>query len=144
VPKSLAAKNDHLALVFNATGIPGLAEDWGISPLANLHVSLHTDSPGEAGTQATNEIAYGGYGRVAVARTTGGWAVSAGQVTPAADIVFPACVSGGPVTATYAAIGFDPTGAGKVLYYGPVNPAIVVSSGVTPQLDAGSAIILEG
>lgn len=25
---------------------------------ANLYISLHTDDPGEAGTQATNETAY--------------------------------------------------------------------------------------
>ena len=37
----------------------------------SFYVSLHTSDPGEAGDQSTNEIAYTGYARVAVARTSG-------------------------------------------------------------------------
>ena len=51
------------------------------------------------------------YARVAVARTTGGWTVTANAVENAAEVAFPAA-TGGSGTATHFGIGTDSTGAG--------------------------------
>ena len=113
-------ENDLLKLIFNATAIANIADNAATSPLTNLQVSLHTADPGEAGSQTTNEIAYTSYARVAVARTSGGWTVTGNSVSPAANIDFPAA-TGGSGTATHFAIGTAASGAGKILYKGPIG-----------------------
>lgn len=132
-------ENDWLKLIFNATAIANIADNAATSPLTNLYVSLHTADPGEAGDQTTNEIAYTSYARVAVARTTGGWTVTANSVSPVAAITFPAG-TGGSGTASYFGVGTASSGAGKLLYSGTVTPNIVCGSGVTPELSTSTAI----
>lgn len=132
-------ENDWLKLIFNATAIANIADDASVSPLTNLYVSLHTGDPGEAGDQTTSECAYTSYARVAVARTSGGWTVTANSVSPVANITFPAA-TGGTETATHWAVGTDVSGAGKVLYKGTISPNISISNGVTPILTTASAI----
>lgn len=132
-------ENDLLKLIFNATAIANIADNAATSPLTNLQVSLHTADPGEAGDQTTNETSYTGYARVAVARTTGGWTVTANSVSPVADITFGQCTAG-TATITHAGVGTASSGAGKILYSGTVSPNISVSSGVTPKITAGSTI----
>lgn len=136
--KSNTFENDLLKLIFKTTTITGLARD-DASPLASLYVSLHTASPGEAGDQTTNEIAYTGYARIAVARGAG-WTVTGNSVSPAAAVTFGTMSGGAGGTVTHFAVGTDVSGAGKVLYYGVVTPNIVVSAGVTPELTTASAI----
>jgi hypothetical protein len=114
--KSDTFENDLLKLIFNAVAIANLADNAASSPLTTLYVALHTADPGEAGTQATSEISYTGYARVAVARTSGGWTVTAASVSPVADI------------------------ASKILYSGALSPNIVVTTGVTPIITTGSTI----
>lgn len=133
-------ENDLLQLIFNAVAIANIADNAATAPLTNLQVSLHTADPGEAGDQTTNEIAYTGYARVAVARTSGGWTVSANSVSPAAAITFGQMTGGVGGTVTHAAVGTAASGAGKILYKGAVTPNISVTSGVTPELGTGSAI----
>ncbi|PSH68628.1 hypothetical protein CU102_12780 [Phyllobacterium brassicacearum] len=137
--KSNAFENDLLKLIFNGTAIADIAENDATSPLTNLYVSLHTADPGEAGDQTTSEATYTSYARVAVARTTGGWTVTANSVSPVAAIEFPAA-TGGSETITHWAVGSAPSGAGKLLYSGPVTPNIAVSNGVTPRLTTASTI----
>ena len=132
-------ENDWLKLIFNATAIANIADNAGTSPLTNLYVSLHTGDPGEAGDQTTSECAYTSYARVAVARTSGGWTVTANSVSPAANIDFPAA-TGGTETATHFAVGTASTGTGKLLYSGTVTANISISSGVTPRLTTATAI----
>lgn len=132
-------ENDLLKLIFNATAIANIADNAATSPLTNLYVSLHTADPGEAGDQTTNEIAYTSYARVAVARTSGGWTVSANSVSPAATISFPAG-TGGSGTATHFGVGTASSGTGKLLYSGTVTPNIACGSGVTPELTTATAI----
>lgn len=132
-------ENDLLKLIFNATAIANIADNAATSPLTNLYVSLHTADPGEAGDQTTNEIAYTSYARVAVARTSGGWTVSANSVSPAATISFPAG-TGGSGTATHFGVGTASSGTGKLLYSGTVTPNIVCGSGVTPELTTATAV----
>lgn len=133
-------ENDILKLIFNATAIANMADNAASSPFTNLYVSLHTASPGEAGDQTTNEIAYTGYARIAVARTSGGWTVTANSVSPVAAITFGAMSGGAGGTVTHFAVGTAVSGSGKLLYYGTVTPNIVVASGVTPELTTATAI----
>ena len=137
--KSNALENDLLKLIFNATAMANLADNAASSPLTNLYVSLHTGDPGEAGNQTTNECAYTSYARQAVARTSGGWTVTANSVSPVADISFPAC-TGGSETATHWAVGTASSSTGKILYSGAISPTISISTGVTPKLTTASTV----
>lgn len=137
--KSNTFENDLLKLIFNASSIANIADNAASSPLTNLYVSLHTSDPGEAGNQTTNECAYTSYARQAVARTSGGWTVTANSVSPVADITFPAC-TGGSETATHWAVGTASSSTGKVLYSGAISPTIAISTGVTPKLTTASTV----
>ena len=131
-------ENDLLKLIFNAVAIANIADNAATAPLTNLFVALHTADPGEAGDQTTSEATYTSYARVTVARTTGGWTVTANSVSPFAAITFPAA-TGGTNTITHASVGVAVSAASKILYYGAVTPNIVVTSGVTPILPTTSA-----
>lgn len=137
--KSDTTENNFLKLIFNATAWANIADNAASSPNTNLYVALHTADPGEAGTQSTSEVTYTSYARVAVARTTGGWTVTANSVSPVATITFPAG-TGGSGTATYFSVGMLSSGAGIILYSGTVTPNIVTGSGITPSLTTASAI----
>lgn len=135
-------EDDWLKLVFNATAIANIADNAASVPITQIYASLHTADPGEAGTQATSEATYGGYARVAVARTTGGWTVAAGSCSPVADITFPAGTGGGG-TATFFGVGTAASGAGKLLYSGAITtPAagIVLGNTITPRLTTATTI----
>lgn len=131
---------DLLKLIFQAVAIADIAENDTSSPLTNLQISLHTADPGEAGDQTTSEATYTSYARVAVARTTGGFAITGNSISPVANIDFPAC-TGGTNTITHFGVGTASSGAGKLLYSGTVTPNISVSSGVTPRLTTASTIV---
>jgi hypothetical protein len=137
--KASTFENDILKLIFNATAIGNIADNAGSSPLTNLYVVLHTADPGAGGSCTTSEAAYTSYARVAVARTSGGWTVSAHTVNPATTISFPAA-TGGSETETWFSICTASSGAAKILYRGPITPNISVSTGVTPQLTTTTGI----
>ena len=130
---SLIFANTDAALIGDATGLRGS------SSAGSLHVSLHTADPGETGDQTTTEATYGGYLRVAVARSGSGWTVTANSVSPAANIDFAAALSG-TETLTHAAIGTASSGAGKILYKGAISPNIAVTTGIQPRLSTASAV----
>lgn len=119
--KSDAFELNLLKLIFNGTGITGLADNTATSPLTNLYVSLHSADPTDAGTQSSNEVTYTSYARVAVPRTTGGWTAAqvsgVTSVTPATTISFPAG-TGGSGQAMFFGIGTASSGAGSLLYAG--------------------------
>lgn len=134
--------NALLLLVFNNTNAANIGDATGLrgsSTAGSLYVSLHTSSPGAAGDQTTNEIGYTSYARAAVARSSGGWTITAGSVSPTAAIVFPAG-TGGSGTATNFAVGTASSGTGELLYFGTISPSIVTGAGVTPQLSTATAI----
>lgn len=133
-------ENELVALIFNATAIANIADNASVGPLTNLYVGLHTSDPGETGTQGTNECAYGSYARQTVARTSGGWSVSANQVTPVANIDFPEATSG-TETVTHFSVGTSSAATSKILYSGTVTPNISVSTGVTPRLTTATSIV---
>lgn len=113
------------------------------SPVTNLYVSLHTANPGATGSQTTSEAAYTSYARVAVARTTGGWSLSADTITNAAAINFPAC-TGGSETETYVGVGTLVSGAGTLLWFGQLTSSLAVSNGITPSIATSALSITEG
>lgn len=130
-------ESDILALIFNATAISDLARD-AASPVATLTIALHTGDPGEGGTQLTSETAYTGYVRQTVARTSGGWTISNGSVSPVANIDFPECTASPGGAITHFSVG---TGvSNKLLYSGTVTPNITMAVGVIPRLKTTSAI----
>lgn len=141
--KSTTFCNDLLALIFNATAIADLAENDSSAPATNLYLSLHTASPGVGGSQLTNECAYTNYARIAVARTTGGWAVPAsGATSNAALAQFAQCGASG-ATLTHVAIGTASSGAGKVLYAGALNDSLAVANLIQPQFAIAALTVTE-
>ncbi len=140
--KSNSAENNLLKLIFTNTTWANIGDATGIvgsTAAGSLYASLHTADPGEAGDQTTSETTYTSYARVAVARTTGGWTVTANSVSPVAAITFPAG-TGGTGTVTHFGVGRASTAAGELLYSGTVTPNIAVGNGVTPQLTTGTTI----
>lgn len=131
-------ENHCLLLFFNATAIADLAADDQSAPATTLAVALHTADPGETGTQATSETAYTGYARVTVARTSGGWTVTANSVSPVANIDFGECTASPGAAITHFSIG---TGVSNYLMYsGTVTPNITMAAGVIPRLKTTSTI----
>ena len=131
-----------LALIFNATAWGNYADNAASTPQTNIQLALHTADPGDAGTMATSEIAYTSYARQTVARTSGGWTVSGGSVSPVANIDF-AAGTGGSGTASFFSTGKTGGGTAAILWSGTVTPNIVTGSGVTPRLTTATAITLD-
>ena len=138
-------ENDLLLLIFNNTNIANIGDATGLrgsSSAGSLYVSLHTGDPGEGGDQTTSEATYTGYGRVAVARSSGGWTVSGNAVANAAQILFGACTAGSN-TISHFGVGMSSSGAGKILYKGALAASLAVSAGITPSFAAGELDITE-
>lgn len=117
------------AAVLNALFTATFSGTWNTiaqnasAPSTNLYISLHNASPGDAGSQNTNETGYTNYARVAVARSTGGWTVSGAtptNVQNATTIAFAQCGAAGD-TLTHFGIGLSSTGAGTLLAYGTIG-----------------------
>lgn len=135
-------ENAILDLIYTAVAWANYADNAGTSPQTNIHVALHTGDPGDSGTMSTSEVTYTSYARVNVARTTGGWTVTANSVSPVANIDFPAG-TGGSGTATHFSTGKTGGGAADILLSGTVSPNIVTGDGVTPRLTTATAITLD-
>jgi hypothetical protein len=137
---SLIFNNDNIANLGDATGVQGSTS------AGSIHIALFTADPGEAAS-FTNETTYTSYARVAVARTSGAWTVSGTaptQVENAASITFPQC-TGGSATISHFAICKSSAGtaAGEMLYYGALSASLAVSTGITPQFNAGALVVEE-
>ena len=135
---SNAAENAILLHLFQNLDYANIGDVTGLrsSTAAGVfYVGLHTADPGEAGTQSTSEIAYTGYARVSVARTSGGWTVSGNTVSNTAAVNFPACTAGSG-TATHFSIGTNASGAGNLLLSGALTGSLAISAGITPAFSA--------
>ena len=133
--KGDTTEHDVLVLLFNGTAL-----SWNAN--TNLYVALHTGDPGEAGSQTTSEANYTNYGRVTVARTSGGWTVTGSTAANTALIQFPQC-GGGTNTISYVSIGTAASGAGQILYSGALNSPLTVSNLIQPQFAIGALTIAE-
>lgn len=144
MPKAATFCNDILALILNATAIANIAQNNGTSPDTNFYFSLHTANPGTNDSQATSEISYTGYARVAVPRTTSGFAAPSGGVAAlASDKDFPTSTGGTGGTVTHVGLGRLQTTAGKMLYSGAASPNIVVATGTIPRITATTTTVTE-
>ncbi len=138
---SNAAETGLMKLIFQAVDWALIADDAASTPETNIGVALHTGDPGEAGTQLTNEAGYTSYARQDIARTAGGWAESAGVITPVANIDFPESTGGGGETETHFSCGF--ASSDVMIVSGTVTPNIVETTGVTPRLSTSTTITAE-
>ena len=137
---SNASETALLNLLFNNVDWPNVGDAAGLQNSAaagSFYVALHSSDPGEAGTQATNEVAYTGYGRVAVARSAGGFTVSGNQVSNTATVQFGECTAGS-ATASHFSVGLASSGGGDILYSGSLSASRSISSGITPLFNAGA------
>lgn len=143
---SNAFESDCLLLLFNNTNIANLGDATGVrgsTTAGSLFVALHTSDPGEAGNQTTNEIAYTGYARVAVARSSAGWTVSGTAPTQAANaaaVTFGLCTAGSG-TATFFSVGRDTSGTGEILASGALTASLSISAGITPSFAIGQLTV---
>ena len=134
---------DFLRHVFNGVALTNIDATGGTT---QLWAGLHTADPGDSGTTAA-EGGYAAYARVAVQRSTTGWAVSSGAgsavatVSPVASIDFPQNTATSTRTFTHFTVypASDSTGTAG-LYNGTVTPNINFSQNVTPRLTTGSSI----
>lgn len=143
--KANTFENELLQLLFNNIDIADIGDASGLQNSAtagSFYVALHTADPGETGTAATSECAYGSYARVAVARTVGGWTVSGSTVSNTAQISFPECSSGSE-TITHVSITTASSGSSKILYSGALTASRAVSSGITPLFAASGLTVTE-
>lgn len=133
-------ENDILLLVFNNTDIANIGDAAGLQNSAtagSLYVSLHTADPGEAGKQNTSETSYTGYARQAVARSGAGWTVAGNNVENAATITFPPSTVGTP-TITHFGVGYEISGATKLIASGALNASQVINIGGVNTFAAGA------
>jgi hypothetical protein len=133
-------ENALLALYFNAVAIANVADNAASAPLTSIHVSLHTADPGEAGTQATSEVAYTGYARAATLRNGTGWTVTGNQAANAAEVAFPEC-TGGTATATHFGIGRGASGATVLDFKGALTASRIINPGIIPRFAAGQLTV---
>ena len=132
----LLLNNSNVADIGDATGLRGS------TTAGSFYLSLHTSSPGETGTQSTNETSYTSYARVAVARSAGGWTVTGNSASPTANVDFPEA-TGGTATITHVGLGTSSSGTGKLVLYGSLSPSISVTTGVIPRVKTTSTITLD-
>ncbi len=138
--KSSILSAQYLALYFNGTPIPNIADNAASSPLTNLYCSLHTADPTSGGNQTASEVSYTGYARVAVSRNASGWTLAGASVSPTNNIVFPVPTGSPSATATFWAVGTTGSGAGIVGYTGPITPPIVITATLPPTLTPATTV----
>jgi len=133
-----AAETDYLLLMFNNVDWEFVGDTAGLQASAgagDLFISLHTADPGETGDQETNEATFGSYGRVSVARTGSEWVVSGNNASNVNAIPFTEASSGSE-TITHVGIGTDSSGAGNLIWFGILDTARLVNTGITIQFAA--------
>jgi len=131
------AEADTLKLLFQNIDWNNLGDAGGLRgsvSAGSFYIGLATAALSGTSTQASNEAAYPGYGRVAVVRSAVGWTVTGAAPTTAenaAATTFGTCTSG-TETETDAQIGRDAAGAGETITWGPLTLPLTVSAGITP------------
>ncbi|MDR0362497.1 MAG: hypothetical protein LBJ46_07440 [Planctomycetota bacterium] len=147
--KSNSLAETYLNLVYKGTTDADLAGDAGTAD--TIYFALHTGDPGDAGTQASNEVTaaqYPAYARVGVSRGSGfGNTTTSNGATaihPTAPITFPTTdASGTGCTVTHFSTGISASGATRILHSGAISPAMAIpaaTAGVIPQLTTATVI----
>jgi hypothetical protein len=125
-----AYENSVLGLILNGTPIANIADNAASAPLGNLYLALHTADPGETGAaQTTNEATYPGYARLAVPRTPGSpqWTITGASPTSATcgEKSMPVSTGAG-TTVTHWSLGTTASGAGAIIFKGPLAASIPI------------------
>lgn len=130
--------NAALALIGDASGLQPAAT------VGSLYLALHTADPGAAGSQNTSEAAYTSYARVAIARSAGGFTRTSQTMSNTADVTFPAA-TGGSETETHWSLGTASSGAGKILYSGPLctTPKLFTATTADTLTVPGNAFVVD-
>lgn len=112
-----------------------------VSGSGSVYPSLHTESPADdaSGTELTGN----GYGRPAVAKSTGSWTApgTGGSITNAVTISFPTA-TGDWSSATHFGVWDSPTG-GNLLWHGALTGSVTVLNGEVGEFPAGDLTITE-
>lgn len=130
------AETDWLDLFLTNAAFPNVGDVAGLPPAITPGVLTTALHDGDAITDAStvlsdNEVAYSGYARQTIARSTGGWTVTGDTASNDALIQYGEMTAGGPVTITDVSLGFA-TGSVMQLW-GQVAIDLVVNNGVDPQ-----------
>lgn len=139
-----AAETAILKLIYQNQAFAGVGDSAGLGASAdagNLYISLHSQDPGAAGTQLTNEVTYDGYARVAVPRSSAGWTVSQAEadsvaVKNAIRVLFPANTGTQAAQVRYVCVGTAQSGAGQLLIRHKMQqPEMMeIGQGVAPEV----------
>ena len=107
-----------------------------------FYAALHTADPTSSGLQTASEIAYGGYARVPVIRTSAGFTAASNVLSNTTLVAFPTCTSSTAI-ATYFSMGVLNAGAGEILYSGLLANVggLSISTGIQPQFPAGTLAV---
>lgn len=135
-----AFETDLLELYITNVAHPNIGDAGGLQPSVTAGVfwiSLATASPGETGTQTTNESAYTNYARQDEARNVTQWTVTGNTADNDNAITFPTGGATGSLV-THFGIGSASTGVGNLFLYGALTASLQVNSGITPEFAAGA------
>lgn len=140
------------------TGIGNAGGLLGSAANGDMWLSLHTDTPGLDGTQATNEVTYPGYGRIAAPRdpvSANYWtiftsvAVGGSTTLPLVGYPFnnksnfPVCgATANGYRITHVGVGVAAAGATDLLAYRPMTRPIYIVQGQAPLLDTQYAFYM--
>lgn len=107
------------ANIGDATGLVGSAA------AGSLYLAFHTGDVGVGGSQTTNECAYTGYARKAIARSTAEWTIASSEPITITNINAQSTLiaTAGSETITHWSIGRASSGTGEVLFKGPIGTA---------------------
>ncbi len=137
-------------LLTNATAnLVGIGDAAGLQPSATaggVYISLHSAAPGKDGTQATSELSYTGYARVAVPRAATAWQVAGasnavGTAWNLTALYFPTVTGGPEVTATHVGIGTTASGTGYLLLSAPLSASVVLTASFIPILPSAALVV---
>lgn len=104
------------------------------SPTTYLALCTSTPTDGDTGS-TISEATYTSYARLSTA--AGDWnAASSGTTTNANNLQFPAATGGSDTITAVAAV--DASSGGNLLWYTALDSNLAVSSGITPQFNAGN------
>jgi len=137
-------ENAILLLIFNNTTVAGIGSDGlrGSTTAGSLYVALFKTTAPSDSVQGT-ELAYTGYARVAVARSSGGWTVSGNNCSNAAAITFGACTAGSETAISFAVCKASTIGVDDAIYWGDLTGSLAISVGITPEFAIGELDINE-
>jgi hypothetical protein len=107
---------------------------------ANRYLAFHTADPGEAGNQTTSETNYTGYARIPV--PVADW-TEAGSVFSNTNLLQFAQCTGAPQDLTHVSIGTALSGAGQILYSGPLSATLSIANLIRPQFEPGAITVTE-